>query len=273
MTALAPYGWWLDGHPGGGLLAASTITVNAAAGTYYWEVTLVSGTLPNGFQTAGVAFGVANSSSDLTDTCDAGLNLPQVGSTSTAFTIPIVDGIGNGSTVWGYPSHGPTGFPDTHNALAAGQVYSLALNTLTHRLWWRAATGADTRWNTDAAADPVTGTLGLDISASGPSPVLGNVFPLLGATNGCSSGSPNYDTPSVGTVNFGATAFAGTPPTGYVSPYSIIGAVATLDPGNNGRLTLSNGNLTFTGTHPIGVANQGNMYDTVRARFSFAQAP
>lgn len=262
------YGWFLDGNPGGTLLAASSAT--GPAGTYYWEVTLVSGTLPNGFQTSGVAFGVANSSSDLTYTVDAGLNLPQVESTSTIFTIPIIDGIGNGSTVWGYPSHT---FNDTHNALAAGQVYSFALNTTTHRIWWRAATGADTRWNTDGSANPATGVGGIDISATGPSPVLGNVFPLFGATNGCSNGSPNYDTPSVGTVNFGATAFAGTPPSGYVSPYSIFNTSAVLDPANNGRLTLSNGNLTFTGVFPIGTSNQGNKYDTVRARFSFAQAP
>lgn len=85
-------------------------------------------------------------------------------------------------------------------------------------IWWRVGSG---NWNGSGTADPATNTGGVSISS------MGDVFPAYNVRN---SGSL--------TANFGATAFAHTPPSGF-SGFATSG---------NYTLTADPGNFVFTGT-------------------------
>jgi len=92
---------------------------------------------------------------------------------------------------------GGTG-PSTDGTFAAGgDVVCVAVNKTADLIWFRVNGG---NWNGSATADPATETSGTDTSG-----ISGAIFPassLFTATD-------NY------TANFGATAYAQTPPTGY----------------------------------------------------------
>jgi hypothetical protein len=261
------YGWWLDGHPSVRLVASSGAT-ELPAGGYYWEVTLVTGGVGQsaGF---GVAAGVANASMTLTETVDAGLNLAQANSQFANFWTSKVDTAG-GTPTWGYPARPSVAAQRV--ATANGDKWGIAVNTTTHRLWWRRLTGANTDWNVSGTANPATGVGGQDISSGGDSPVTGSLFAICGADMG-DNPLNTFTSPGVGTANFGTSAFTGAAPTGFVSPRSLLPAsVCTLNPSDkSARITLSGGNLTFTNNFDPGAGN-GDKYSMVRSIFSIAQA-
>ncbi len=95
-------------------------------------------------------------------------------------------------------------------------------------LWVRNNGGA---WNANGSADPVTGVGGIDIGALDGL----ELFPIV-------QGSGLFG--ATQTVNFGASAFGYTPPTGFAA----WGASVTLDPAKlagAGVPPLTNGNLSF----------------------------
>jgi hypothetical protein len=261
--SLYPYGWFLDGHPSGTLIAASAGAL-IPAGKYYFEVT-VDHTGDGSDAGWGVAVGIASSTmASLFDIVDASVNNPQAASTQANF-LTVKDNTSNGSG-WGYPDR-PVGISPVQD----GEVIGVAVNTIAKTLWWRNVTDASV-WNLDGAADPATGA-GTNTnlwSALGASPITGNVYILVGADLGNNGGfgSP-FNQKGKGTVNFGATAFTGTAPSGFVSIESVYPGAA-LNPNDNSDLTLTNGNLTFEGLSRN--ATYADPYCACRSRFAIAQA-
>lgn len=82
------------------------------------------------------------------------------------------------------------------NMVGSGTLVQIALNKNTNRIWYRRGGN----WNNNVSADPSTGVGGFDISAMGAT-----LYPFVGIFT---------DTNSA-TVNFGATAYTGTPPSGF----------------------------------------------------------
>lgn len=254
------YGWWLDNHPTA-LFAAST-GASLVAGKYYFEVTVVSS--GNGSDTGwGVAVGIGSATmTSLFDIVEANVNLPQAASVQSNFITIKSDG-GTNEPGWGYPDR-PTGC----SATAQGAVVGVAVNTIAKTLYWRNATTGSV-WNLDGTSDPATGAGTTNLwSAAGLSPVTGNIYIIAGADLGNSGGfgSPLTEK-GKGTLNFGATAFTGTAPSGYVSIESVFPG-ASLDPNNNSDLTLTNGNLTFEGFSDNTALN--GPFCACRSRFTIA---
>lgn len=232
-------------------------------GAYYWEVTVDLGGVgsTSGY---GIAVGIANSSMALTDVVNASLNLPQAASEFGAFFTSKIDVGGGQAPGWGYPMRAPGAVVAT----ATGQIFRIALNTLTKETWWQ-KTG-EVGWNRIGTADPALGTGGNDISAAGPSPVLGLIYAICGADFG-DNPINNFIFPGKGTINFGATAFGSEAPAGFISPASALSITATLNPlDKSEKITLSNGNLTFEGNTSPGPGN-GDPCSIVRSNFAFAQ--
>lgn len=139
------------------------------------------------------------------------------------------DGIGTlpGNSV-GYNSTGDVYFGvsvvDTDTPLTVGNVWCLAVDAPNGRIWIRRNNGL---WNKSAAADP--GSNPVDYVAYGDVSITGAAAPWV-----VFSGASGIAV----TVNFGATAFAYTPPTGY----------SGVDPGATGySLTAALGTFTLAG--------------------------
>jgi len=256
------YGWWLDGSPKTMLVSSGAVL---PAGKYYWEVQILTGGV-GASAGYGVLAGIANASLLVTDTVDASVNLAQLRSQYGIFWTSKVDAAG-GTPVFGYPTLPSVAAQRV--ATAVNDIWAIALNTTTHRIWWRRLTGANTNWNVSALADPATGVGGEDISASGYSPVIGRIYALCGADLG-DNPLNTFTSPGSGKVNFGATAFSGTAPTSFVSPYSIYTDAVLSSTDKSASITLSGGNLTFAGNARNGA--YADPYSCARSNFSFAQA-
>lgn len=97
-------------------------------------------------------------------------------------------------------------------------------------------------WNNDPAANPATGTNAIDLS------VLNGqlLFPMMGGSRFATVNGPGTQT-----VNFGASAFAFTVPSGFTAGWPAAGGGwTTFNPATNGGAgtppgILSNGNLTY----------------------------
>lgn len=239
-----------------------------APGKYYWEVTVVLGAVgsTSGY---GIAAGIANSSMALTDVVNAALNLPQAPCEFSAFFTSKVDAGAGQTPGWGYPLRAP----GTSVATATGQIFRIALDTLAKKTWWQKTGAAE--WNGTGGGgggDPALGTGGNDISATGPSPVLGLIYAICGADFG-DNPINNFVFPGKGTVNFGSTAFGTAAPSGFVSPASILSSFCKLDSNNkSAKITLSGGDLTFEGNTSPGPGN-GDPYSIVKSNFRIAQSP
>lgn len=66
-----------------------------------------------------------------------------------------------------------------------------------------------------------------------------------------------------GTINFGASAFTGAVPTGYVG-WDVSGST-TLNPNDNSTLTLDSGNLRFTGQNNTFISGTNQPVNCVRS--------
>jgi hypothetical protein len=88
-------------------------------------------------------------------------------------------------------------------SLVAGTTVCIALDVGAKLIWFRS--GAAGNWNNSGTANPGTGTGGLNIT------VLGSSLYALGATG--STGTARFD------ADFGATAFLGTPPSGFTAGF------------------------------------------------------
>lgn len=266
------YGWWLDGHP-----AASGVFVTSqaviTAGKYYWEVTITSGGA-DGTSGYGILLGVCSRAMVLTGTVATAINLAQPNSQYGAFINTRANNPIESANGWGYPAR--AGGIAVEIMGAPPGVYGVAINTITHKVWWRNITDNSPAgfWGGGGnSGDPVTGAEGADISASGPSPVLGNVYAMVGASHGAAAAK------GAGSINFGASAFTGAVPTGYVSIESVFPG-ANLNSADNSNISLSGSNLVFDGTNvPVtfspaisGFTSNVGFSNSVRSRFCIAQA-
>lgn len=132
---------------------------------------------------ASGGFGVANASAVL----------------STAWTTPTNAAVAyNGSTYVNNVSQAGAGITIS----TIGTVVGVALDMGAKLIWFRS--GAAGNWNNSGTANPATGTGGLNIT------VLGSPLYALVVQNSTSFQS---------TTDFGATAFVGTPPSGFTAGF------------------------------------------------------
>ena len=232
------YGWWLDCAPkGGALFAASDVVL--VAGKYYWEVT-TDAAAADGTAGYGVHCGVCTASLQLTGTLATAVNVPQ--GPGGAFinwraANPISDCPG-----WGSPTRmgGITG----GEPLAVAAKIGFALDTVNNKLWVRNITDGvpAAGWAGDIGGsqtgNPATNVAGCDLAVMGLSSFI---YVFVGASHGATTNR------GIGTINFGASAFTGTVPSGFVSIYSVF-PTAKLNSADNSNLVLSNGDLTWDGT-------------------------
>lgn len=265
-------GWYVDCAPRSYIVKSSGGAL--AAGKYYFEVTITSGGA-DGTNGYGILVGVCTSTAVLTGICITALNAAQANQAGAAFFNSRANNPFSAANGWGYPNQ----IGDIPvEAVGTTAVYGVCLDTINHKLWFRNITDASPAagkfaGGTNPDGEPQNNLYGADISASGPSPITGSVFIMVGASHG--SGSAK----GAGTVNFGASAFTGTPPTGFVSIYSVYPGAA-LNPADNSNLTLSNGNLSFDGTNvpvsfspPIsGFSTNVGFSNACRSNFAIAQA-
>jgi hypothetical protein len=86
----------------------------------------------------------------------------------------------------------------TYSTYTSGDVIGMAVDFGGQLIWWRVNAG---NWNNNAMADPATGANGLSTASIGSGPFF------AGTSGNGGSG--------VTTANFGASAYAHTPPSGY----------------------------------------------------------
>ena len=171
---------------GGGLVAqavaggwkAGRANQSRSSGKFYFEATIGSGDL-------GVGLGNAS----------AGLG-NYIGADANGVFLYADPSWGRGVFIAG-------GSPGnwTSGTIVAGDVVQVAVDLNAKRLWAKRV--SDTTWNASATANPATGVGGYDISG----PAASALFPAV---------SIQSVGPTV-TGNFGASAFAGTRPSGYLS--------------------------------------------------------
>lgn len=144
----------------------------------YFEGTFVAGNPASGFSELGIGF--VNAS--------AFLSQP-----------PYVQGVGVGTQPNIFVASNAAGLYTNVDAVI-GDVWCVAIDA-TAKLFWIRKNGDN--WNNSGAADPATGAGGVDIS------VL--TFPLFAGI----FVENDVSTPATITVNFGASAYAFTPPAGF----------------------------------------------------------
>lgn len=148
-----------------------------ATGKYYCEFTLVEDGGDAGFDAPGV----------VNATFPIGDNSTYLGETSDG-----VGAYGDGSV---YRNNSVVA---TIAAFTQGAVVCMAVDADNERIWWRTNGG---NWNNSATADPATNTEGVNLAALGGGTLYAAVEP--GAATGAF------------TANFGGTAYAHTPPSGF----------------------------------------------------------
>lgn len=195
----------------------------------------------NGASSDRVCIGLANASFNLVN--------PQ----ALDFTAGNYASLNGGVFVaFGNTGQAPTGWAGAGGAtpIVAGfpftltDVIGVAINTATRKAWWRNATQAPSVWYGAGASptpDPVTGDNGYLLTSANLS---GSIYALVGMGF---DGVPGHHASSI--VNFGATSFVATPPTGYVAWDS----TTTMNPSDAApEIVLSSGNLHVTITDIVG---------------------
>jgi hypothetical protein len=104
--------------------------------------------------------------------------------------------MGSFGTSWSAASGGTTTAP----ALVAGHTYGVAVDVGNGKIWLLDITGGTGQWNANATANPATNVNGAGFAFTDPAIFIA----VTVATNGDNS-----------TFNFGATAYAGTAPSGF----------------------------------------------------------
>lgn len=256
MTALTPYGWWLDYHPRSALAFSSVSPI--AAGAYYFEVSLDEGGA-DGTGGRGILFGICDRRTNLVGTVCSSVNTDQSNGRGGCFFTGNANNPFTSVAGWGSPVRAnASGLIET---VGTTGVYGIKLDTINHTIAVRNITD-----------DSPAGTY---VSDNWAAKVSGPVYILLGASHGTGA------TKGVGTVNFGASAFVASLPTSHVSIESVFPG-AIINPADNSNIVLSNGNKTFAGTNvpvafsprPPGVAFDTNVgyHNACRSLFTIAQA-
>lgn len=203
---------------------------------FYFECPLI-----NGQGLSQLMVGIGNAAFILVDPIDTAVNAnppSQANCAVSSFPLPPASlGIG-----WGYPTRfqGNVITIDA-NADVIGVAFDITLGGL--KVWMR-NTKHPTVWagNGGASPDPSTGTNGFDAGTQIPGPV----FITAGTSKNWNDGNV---VPVVLDLNAGATAFAGTLPTGYQA-FDASGTTTFSPSDHDPRITLSNGNLRLTTTMP-----------------------
>lgn len=131
------------------------------------------------------------------------------GSSATARLIRSGNVLVNGTTA--LTLSGTSANSITFTALSSGNVVGVALDLDAGLLWFRVGAG---NWNNNAGYSPVTGIGGISLAVLGAGPAI-NWYPVaaFGAVG------------DQQTANFGASAFTGTPPSGFTSGWTTAAAV------------------------------------------------
>lgn len=213
----------------------------------YFELTLTHSFI-SGFDAGIAGFGICGATASLTAAGFWDNNSLQAAEAEICGSTH--NSVGSGSAV-GYPSKW-VGI----NTGALDRVYALAVNLTAELIWFRDVTGAS-GWSSTGTApptpDPETDANGFDYSAV----ITGAVYAFGGATHNNFLG--NY---GEGVLNFGATAFVGAIPAGYVA----WGAGETLNPSDkSGDILLSGSNLTFSSDGAGDLDNLGQIARSVGA--------
>lgn len=158
-------------------LAGRGDTSVASGQKRYWEVTITSG--PPG----GMGVGIANSSKTWANDSYLGLETNSIGY------------FGDGNVWYNNASAA------TLATVAAGDVVCVALDA-GNKIWWRKNGG---NWNNSGTDNPATNTGGVTLAGG----LTGTVYAGYNVRNEGTTGQL--------TANFGATAFAFTPPSGFTS--------------------------------------------------------
>jgi hypothetical protein len=158
-----------------------------ASGKFYFEITVV-----NHQYNQGQTIGIATSTTSLPG-LTTGANPGAGGSAMLILNSGSAPIYVNGSNVG-----------DLALSVANGDVACVAVDLINQRIWFRSN---NNNWNNDASANPATNVNGKDISAVFAS---ATAYAVL-AGNFVAGGG------MVMTANFGGTAFAYTPPSGFVA--------------------------------------------------------
>lgn len=121
---------------------------------------------------------------------------------STQLNNNYVGQTANGSGCQGAWQNG-TGIT-TGPAMVAGHTYGYALDATNRTEWLLDITGGTGQWNSNATANPATNTNGHIVPAGMSSGAIFAAMTPAGASDSA-------------TYNFGATAYVGTPPSGFVN--------------------------------------------------------
>lgn len=165
----------------GDTYASVRATTSRAAGKWYFEITINLAAAGNN----AMALGVANGSAALNEIL--GFNANSIGALNAALVTQ--SGIYFSSALVFNGSN-----------YATGNVVCIAVDLNAERMWYRVDGGT---WYGSAAGDPATGSNGADFSS-----LTGPYFPAATLRNATSTQI---------TANFGASAFAQTPPSGFTA--------------------------------------------------------
>jgi hypothetical protein len=123
--------------------------------------------------TTGLLYYVEFLANTIASQCEVGLKQISGQLTGLNFSATVVSTNGN-------LRRGGTNSGLTIGAFVTGDVICMAWTSLTEKVWFRKNNGL---WNNDAAADPATGTNGLDISATFNDNEATHLFGFLGSTS------------------------------------------------------------------------------------------
>jgi len=162
-------------------------TASASAGKYYWEITLAEDASFAGFHEIGVSNAAVSTAGGMGGTTGSAVALQGDGAVLAAWAGSAV------STLMTY---------------AEGNVISIALDMDNWAIWWRVNGG---NWNNNASGSPsgLVGGISLNTGGFAPFPAGAPYFPAI-----CHIRYTN-DPPQQSIANFGATAYAYTPPAGF----------------------------------------------------------
>jgi hypothetical protein len=171
---------------GVGLGGARSLS-NKASGKLYFECKVDS----SAASSTADSFGVATAAASYTNIVTGGTN-------GTFFYMQSgqiwSNNVNSGKTIGG-----------TNNNVA-GNIFAVAVDQVNHRGWFRKVAPTLGNWNNDASADPATNVGGVTIASAGMEPIFGH--------NGDAAARQH-------TFNFGASAFAGTVPSGFTSGWPL----------------------------------------------------
>ncbi len=175
VTMISNQGFQIT-RSGGGNWVTTRSTMSYSSGKKHFELTM------NAAPANNLILGLVNSSADVNG------SLIYPGQTSS-------QGVGYGSNGNTYGAGGIT-MPSLSN----GDVVAVEVDFSAKKLWWQSSSNG--KWNNDVTANqnPATGTGGIDISG-----ISGALYAAIGV----------YDSSTIATANFGASAFSITPSSGF----------------------------------------------------------